>query len=135
VSLSQVKASLVGAASTALGSISHSAENEPYTIPTAAKWGKISFMPAACEIYTLGTSGSDDATGILQIDLSYPLSTGTSAADTDHQTIRTAFVGKTFTSSGQSVTITSVVRRPAREVDNFYRVTTDVYWTALVTRT
>lgn len=135
MSLSQVQTALFTSAITALGAIPTEYENMDFSPPTNAKWASLFFLPNVPVVATLGSTGQDEATGLIQIDLNYPLGTGNSAARTDFETLRAAFpAGSRHTNTGQVVMVTRTGRSAGRIVDNYYRVSVSVFWYALIPR-
>jgi hypothetical protein len=135
MSLSTVETALITAAEAKLTGVSTSYANAKFTPPAGAKWASIHFLPNRPEVETLGAAGEDMVTGILQIDMNYPQGTGTSAARTDFETIRSGFsAGTRLTSSTQVVTVVNCGKSQGRLVDEWYRVSSTIYWYALIPR-
>ena len=135
MSLSQVQTALFTAAVAAIGAIPTEYENVKFTPPVGAKWASLFFLPNVPTVATLGSTGQDEATGLIQIDLNYPLGTGNSAARTDFETIRAAFpAGSRHTSSGQTVMVTGCGRNQGQIVGNYFRVSISVFWNARIPR-
>ena len=135
MSLASVQEALQGAVIAALAGIPTEYENAVFTKPTNSKWARLWFIPNQPVPNTLGTSGEDEATGILQIDLNYPRNTGTRESIADFEEIRAAFpAGNAYTRDGQTVQALNCGRSQGRLVDNWYRVSITISWWALIPR-
>lgn len=135
MSLLDVQTALTAAAVAALSGIPTEYENGQFTKPTRDKWAKLSFLPNVPSVVTLGDEGQDEADGILQIDLNYPQGTGDAEARADFEELRAAFpAGTYYTSDGQSVMVMNCGRSQGRLVDQWFRVSTTIYWTAHIPR-
>lgn len=135
MSLNKVQQALVGAAKTSLGATPAAYENEPFTKPSGAKWAQVYFLPNVPSVETLGAEGQDFVDGIVQIDLNYPVETGTADGRSDFESIRAAFpAGARPVYSGQEVIIRNCGRSPGRVVDGWYRLSITITWYALIPR-
>jgi hypothetical protein len=135
MSLQQVQEALVAASVAALSGMPTEYENVTFTKPTDAKWAKLSFVPNSPSVDTLGENGEDMVDGFLQIDINYPQNAGDSEARSDFEEIRAAFpAGRHYASGDQPVTIRNCGRSQGRFVDQWYRVSTTVFWYAMIPR-
>ncbi|MGL4517065.1 MAG: phage tail terminator-like protein [Shewanella sp.] len=94
--------------------------------PTIA-WASVFVIPARTGALSL--TGSDDMSGILQIDLNYPLNGGAGAAQLMAQNIRAHFKRGTRV---QGVYIGAVSYTPFGAVDGWYRGVVSVDYRAIV---
>lgn len=84
---------------------------------------------------TLGAAGEDAHSGILQVDLNYPLKSGLSDALTTADRAADFFhAGRRLGEPGAWVTITACGYTPGREIDGWYRLSLTVTWSARVPR-
>lgn len=152
MSLATAQAALITAAIDNLGGIPTEYENIEFTKPTNAKWAQMFFIPNQPEVETLGPNGEDLVTGILQVNVNYPVGTGTLASAADFEAFRAGLpAGKHITltvetlrlgllagaeldDDDQIVTILNCGRSSGRLVDNWYRVSFTVGWQALIAR-
>lgn len=152
MSLATAQAALIAAAIQQLGGIPTEFENVEFTKPTNAKWAQMFFIPNTPEVETLGPTGEDLATGLLQVNVNYPMDTGTLAATADFEAFRAGFpagrhitiaadalqigplADAAFDDADQVVTIINCGRSQGRLVDNWYRVSFTVGWQALIPR-
>jgi hypothetical protein len=103
--------------------------------PHNANWAAVFQLPAGSPPATLGVGGQDEHTGVLQINYNIKPGTGRSQLYTYAQAALTKFVaGRSFSSSGQYVTIESSGRTPIRAVDGWLRISVNVNWIARTTR-
>lgn len=137
MSLDYVQRALLTAVTTVLTPIPIASENMSMQPPTDAKWAALHFMPNNPTIKTLGgqTVGRDRVDGLLQVDLNYPVKTGTSEARADYEGIRAAFpAGEGLGYNGQEVVILTCGRSLGRIVDGWYRISITIGWYALISR-
>lgn len=135
MSVGQIHRSLIAAASAAIAGIGVEYENAQFTPTANTKWAKLHFSPNVPTVETLGRGGENRGDGFLQIDINYPRGTGTAQPDSDADEIAASFpAGTQFSYDGQVVEITKCGPGPGRMDDQWYRVTTTVYWTALIPR-
>lgn len=135
MSMDHVQRALIGTVNTALGAIPAGYDNEPFGPPSDAKWAQVYFLPNVPSVETLGAEGQDFVDGIVQIDLNYPVKTGTADGRSDFESIRAAFpAGARPVYSGQEVIIRNCGRSPGRVVDGWYRLSITITWYALIPR-
>jgi hypothetical protein len=135
MSMDHVQRALIGAVNTALGAIPAGYDNEPFEPPSDAKWAQVYFLPNVPSVETLGAEGQDLVDGVVQIDLNYPVKTGTADGRSDFESIRAAFpAGARPVYSGQEVIIRNCGRSPGRVVDGWYRLSITITWYALIPR-
>jgi hypothetical protein len=103
--------------------------------PHNADWAALFVLPAGSPPATLGVGGQDEHIGILQIDYNIKPGVGRSQLYTYAQAALDKFVaGRSFSSSGQYVTIESSGRTSIRAVDGWLRMSVSVNWLARTTR-
>jgi hypothetical protein len=135
VSLSDAKYAMTEAVVSALGSIPTARENVSFTKPTDSKWAALYWMPNQPTGETLGDTGQDMYTGIVQVDIHYPSGSGDAAADTDLETFRSAFKGgHTHVRNSQSIVAKPCGAPHRRNEENWFIVSVTIPWYALVTR-
>jgi len=112
-------------------------ENLVFVTPKDKPWAKITFVPLQPVIATLGAGGLDRLDGMLQVDLNYPLNSGTDAIQAKAKDIRNAFtVGRRFVYEGVEVITRSCGRSQGRMVEGFYRISvTIVFYCHLIRQT
>ena len=80
-------------------------ENVPYTPVTGTPYQRVFLLVAQPDNRVLGSNYTEQ--GILQVSLMYPINTGTNAAATRAELLRTTFKrGNTYSSGGITVLIT-----------------------------
>lgn len=110
-------------------------ENAGFVPPTDSPWAQVFFVPTSRYVATLGRHGQDRLDGFLQIDLNYPLNSGTAWIGAKAVAIGNVFtVGARFIYEGQEVIVSSCGRSQGRVVNNFYRVSITVMFYAHITR-
>jgi len=110
-------------------------ENRDYNPLPGTPYAALYVIPNQPSVNTLGDGGQDLITGIMQVDLNYPVGSGTGVAKQMATTIRDYFkAGTVFTFSGQDVFIVSSGRGIGGDVDSFYRLSNTIFWQARVTR-
>lgn len=118
------------------GDVPIAEENKKFVPPKNKIWAITYFMPNAPAIATLSEEGYDRATGIFQIDINYPVDSGTFQPRADYENMRSAvfYGGARHWSGGQDVLITGFARNLGQPTNGFYRVVFTVYWTAIISR-
>ena len=135
MSLGGAQYALTEAVLTALGTTPVARENVVFVKPSNSKWAEIFWMSNQPRGFTLGDTGQDKATGIVQVDFHYPAGSGDAAATADTDTFRAAFkAGHGFIHDGQSIVISDCGAPHRRKEDNWFIVSVTVGWYALVTR-
>jgi len=135
MSLVDAKYALIDAVVTTLATIPCARENAPFTKPTDSKWAELFWIANQPEGYTLGDTGQDMYTGIVQLDLHYPAGTGDTAADTDVETFRAVFkAGHAFVHNYQAITVKNCGAPHRRKEDNWFILSVTIGWYALVPR-
>jgi len=99
-------------------------------------WCEFFFIPNEPQVLTLGENGEDEHTGIVQINLNYPLNQGPVPALQKAGEIRSVFkAGATFTYQSQSVLIRGAgVSRASQVVNSHYQVILTINWRSITTR-
>lgn len=96
-------------------------ENQPFTKPTGP-WAALWYMPADTQPVTASSLGQDEVVGVLQIDLNYPLNTGTMESREMADKIADHFpVGYGLVYNSFVVKPTYVHRGRGREVDGWWK--------------
>ena len=86
-------------------------ENREFEPALGQPWAALYLIHNAPEVATLGPSGQDMISGIMQITLHYPLNTGAGAARAKADAIRAIFkAGNAISHNGQSVVIMAAAR-------------------------
>jgi hypothetical protein len=130
-----VRQALTAAAIAALPGIPIARENVAFDKPANSKWAALWFIPNQPSVETLSSIGQDRVDGILQIDVTYPIGTGTDECDADYQSIRASFpAGASYSTGGQTVLIINCGCSQGRRIDSEYRVSVTVRWDALIPR-
>lgn len=110
-------------------------ENSTFTPPNATPWAAVSYIPAQPDVATLGDDGEDEVRGIFQIDLNYPVNSGTQASEQKADSIAQLFkAGERFTYSGQQVVIRSCGRSASYVADSWWRTNISVSFYARMNR-
>jgi Bacteriophage related domain of unknown function len=109
-------------------------ENKSFKAPEGQPWFRFFFMPVEERIRTLGQAGYDEANGLVQIDVNYPVNTGEGKARKTIEELRACFRPGVIAYEGQSVTILSRSRAHGREQDGFYCIPFTIRWRAQLTR-
>ena len=111
-------------------------ENAAFTKPAAyVPWGSVFILPNQPTPESAGAGGMDGNTGIMQIDLNYPLDAGSGAIVAKADSVAQWFkAGTRLAYGGQQVQIQSCGRSQGRLVDGFFRVSMTINWTAYVPR-
>lgn len=111
-------------------------ENQKFTKPdTATPWAAVWYIPNTPSAVTAGAFGQDEATGIFQIDLNYPLYSGTQAQRLMVDKISNSFPsGYDLVYNGFWVRPRAVGRTEGREVDGWWRVSITVTWYSRLNR-
>ena len=110
-------------------------ENESYTPVTGTPYAQLFILPNQPTVSTMGDSGQDLITGLMQVNLNYPVGDGSGLAKQKATAIRNVFkAGYRPSYDGQEVFITSSGRGIARNQDSWYQVVVNIIWEARVTR-
>lgn len=103
--------------------------NRDFTRPAGAAWYRVSFLPIDKVPASLGTTGLDEQTGILQIDLNAPRNKGDgdlySLADTITSHFRS---GRVVATTGVNTVVTRSTASPGRVVDDDFRLSISIYY-------
>lgn len=110
-------------------------ENRPFTADKAAAWAAVFVLPNQPDVATLGDTGEDEHTGIMQVNLNYPAGQGDADILATCDTLRAYFhAGKNITYNAQPVTIRSCGRSVGRVVDGQYQIIMSINWYARTAR-
>lgn len=78
---------------------------------------------------TLGPHGEDEHRGILQVDLHYPLNSGTAGINAKYNELASWFTaGRRFIHNGTGVSVRSCGRGRGREDDGWWTVPVSINW-------
>jgi hypothetical protein len=103
--------------------------------PGQDPWASFHYLPNNPDGGSLGDSGYDDVTGIIQIDINIPENAGRNNLNSYVELLRTRFKkGSIHSYNNQTVSIKSCGRGRGKVVDGFYRVPVTIYWSAQVQR-
>lgn len=136
MSLSDVQSALVSAAVDALGGTKTELENVPFDRPSKEKWAQVFFMPNQPTPFSLGQNGKDMFTGLVQVNIRYPVGSGDEDARADFETFYSTFKTgyNVLHTSGQEARVTSCGRTTGKRSDNWYLVVITIEWWAIVPR-
>ena len=110
-------------------------ENVVYTPPATGNWARFTFLPNNPDIASIGAGGRSSQTGLVQIDLNFPIGGGDGEAMTKYLAVKNAFTeGSRLIYQGQEISIRSCGRSQGRVIDNFYRVSVSIYFYAQINR-
>jgi hypothetical protein len=111
-------------------------ENVAFDPSTKDVWFSFSYIPNQPVVATLGEFGTDEITGLCQIDFNIKNGRGKQGLATVETALRGAFTaGKRFVEAGVSVRITSCGRNTSgRVVDGFYRYIFTIIFEARIPR-
>lgn len=111
-------------------------ENVPFVKPTnGSPWAQATIICNQPSVASLGAAGTDAHDGILQLDLNYKLGTGEAAVTAKADQLAGFFkAGERLSYQSIELTVLSCGRSRGREVDNWYRVSVTVAWSARVPR-
>lgn len=110
-------------------------ENKTF-VPPSAPWASFWFLPNIPVIASLGDEGFDEVTGILQIDLNWPLNVGETEPAAKADAIRNYFlVGSRFAvMGGPEVTIRAAGRGNGRIEGVNWRISVTISFYAQIKR-
>lgn len=111
-------------------------ENRVFDPSGLQKWASIFHAPSRPSVVSLGSGGLDRETGFLQIDFNIPQNTGDGAINVWADAAREEFIaGKSYTFSGQPVTVINTGISAGRNVDSWYKKSLTIAYRADLTRT
>ncbi len=124
-----IRAPMVSLLETLAGSIPIKGDNINFKAPKESPWIGIYFMPNQSIGTTLGDDGLNETTGILQVDLNWPLNTGDSEQAALISQLYSAFnLGKEFISNDVSTKITRFGPTAGVEVNSYWRISVTIGW-------
>jgi len=111
-------------------------EGKDFSPPaTSSPWCAWFNIPASTDVASLGAGGIDETIGIFQVDLNYPLNTGTAGILAAVQKLRDYFVaGRRLVYLTQCVKVERVTRNNLRSVNGWQQINVSIYYTANTTR-
>lgn len=112
-------------------------QNLPF--PTKPKdgtpWAAVSLLPAGAAPVTMGLEGEDSHGGILQIDLNYPLLSGTGAIRAKADTVASFYTaGKPLVHGNFKGWVSACFASPGREVNGHWKVSMSIVWSGRAPR-
>lgn len=119
------------------GAVNNTAfENQPFDPTGKAKWYIFSFLPNRPEVATLGSGGTDEISGLVQVDINIIAGQGKKGVDADIDALRLAFTaGARLVNNPVNVIVKSCGRNgTGRKVDGFYRFTVTIEWETRIPR-
>lgn len=97
-------------------------ENVLKRVGSRAEWMRITILPAASRLESIGPGGITKSLGIVQVDIFYPDSSGASQARLYADTIMNNFTpGKMLTSNSITSMVMNVYPMPAMSANNSYQ--------------
>ncbi len=128
------KALLQGVVDCALG-MPIAQQNADFDKPTGAPWAAVFINSNQPSVVTLGDGGEDAHDGILQIDLNYPLGSGTAAtADMIAQIVTFFKAGKRLLYNDTLVHVSSAGKPRSRDIDGWWCTSLTIVWYARIAR-
>lgn len=110
-------------------------ENQPFDKRGKAKWFAFHYIPNRPQVATLGAGGTDEFTGLVQIDINVELGKGKADVEADITALRSAFTpGQRVTYASANVIIRGCGRIPGRPIDGFYRYSISIPWETRLAR-
>lgn len=107
-------------------------ENTQNVGVTGVPFSRLTLLPARPTQLTVGVNGKDQLQGLAQLDLFYPLNTGTATGNGMADTVIATFTrGLTLTSAGTKIHIQLVWRETGRRIEQFYQVPVMVQWSSI----
>ena len=130
MSLIEVEKAMFAAVVAALPDVAFEYPNSPFAKPTdGSKYGLLHFVHGSADAFSLGSEGTDEHTGFVQLDMSYPLDIGWQDAASDFDELTASCTrGTTYQSGGQVVRAQKCLRSVGKREDDRYRVTFTIYW-------
>ena len=106
--------------------------NISFTPKINTEYAQLFIIPNQPYAVTLGNNGEDEYTGIMQINLNYPVNTGTLKINLKREEILARYkAGMKYKYEDQSVLITSAGQSAVGQVvDNYYRIPLTIEWIA-----
>jgi hypothetical protein len=110
-------------------------ENRKFEPPVTELWSAVFYVPNNPVGRTVGVGGIDEANGFMQIDFSIPTDSGDEQMNDWEDKARVYFVaGRSFLYAGQNVLVISSGMTQGRVIDNNFRKSLTVFFTAQVKR-
>lgn len=110
-------------------------ENTKFDKPTGSPWCSVFILPNQPSVASLGAGGTDAHTGIMQVDINYPLASGEADIVADADTVAAHFTaGRRLVYNAQEVIVRSCGRSRGRSVDGWYRISLTIDWYAQTPR-
>ena len=105
-------------------------ENRAFSKPGPdGPWAALFLLPDKPRPVTLGPHGEDEHRGILQVDLHYPLNSGTAGINAKYNELASWFTaGRRFIHNGTGVSVRSCGRGRGREDDGWWTVPVSINW-------
>ncbi|QIQ65286.1 hypothetical protein 19_00017 [Pseudomonas phage Epa19] len=110
-------------------------ENTKFDQPTDTPWCSVFILPNQPRVASLGIGGTDEHTGIMQVDVNYPTESGMQDILADVDAVADYFTaGRRLVYNAQEVIVRSCGRSPGRKVDGWYRISLTIDWYAQTPR-
>lgn len=135
MSFAKIKSALVSAYETGAFGLPTAYENRDFDPINTGPWAAVYVIPNQPEVATLGSIGTDQHEGILQIDLNYPAGAGDGDVLTKADEIGAVFKAGTYVDhDGQQVYIVGCGRSQGRRELGMYRISLTIEWYARTAR-
>jgi hypothetical protein len=109
--------------------------NRKFTPPQVGPWAALHFSSQEASIASNGAGGLDRVDGFMQIDLNYPLDSGTGQISDMVDDLRVLFkAGTSFTYGGEYATVVSCSESAARKIESNFRVSVTVRFYSHINR-
>lgn len=136
MSFPRIHSALINAYQGAGLALTTAMEGREFTPPNNGAFARITILPTDADPVELGSTGRDEHTGILQIDIWSPVDEGRAVTLARIETLRTYLkAGATFDYSGQIVRIRKNHPRAITFHQGRCLASIDIYWRARVSRT
>lgn len=133
---SNIRSALMAAYQAASTGLDTAYPNKKFDQPSGdTAWAQLFVLTGQSEPETLGDKGEDYHSGILQINLNYPVNKGEGAVTAMADTLSTHFrAGQRSAHNGQEVIFRGASRNGGRVVNGWWQVIVSVRWYALAPR-
>lgn len=107
-------------------------ENNLTKVVAGKPFSRTTLIPARPNVLTVGTSGRDELIGIFQIDLFYPIASGSSAASAMADAVVAAFPRTYDVAAGSSrLRVTQSWREVGRVIEQMYVIPVTLAWSCI----
>jgi len=116
------------------GSVPTAWENVPYEPTTGTAWQEAFMLHATPRPLEMSGKWHDEV-GVLQVNLHYPLNTGSAAAETRAELVRSTFKhGSEFTASGVTVRVSNTPSIARIDDDDWHSIAVSIPFSAFIAR-